>query len=105
MVAEKEPGVKKAVGVLMELSEDERNQMIQDARDRWLTDHKNAMNHKYRLGKAEGIEEGKEIGREEVREELQQKQMEIARKLKARGTPLDHIAEDTGLSLEEITAL
>jgi predicted transposase/invertase (TIGR01784 family) len=93
MVAEKEPGVKKAVGVLMELSEDERNAMIQDARDRWLTDQKNALNHKYRLGLQKG------------REELQQEKLEIARKLKVRGTPPEQIAEDTGLPLETIEKL
>jgi predicted transposase/invertase (TIGR01784 family) len=98
MVAEKEPGVKKAVGVLMELSEDERNQMIQDARDRWLTDQKNALNYKYRLGREEGREEGMEEGEAA-------KALKIAKKMKDRGIPLDQIAEDTGLSLEKIAAL
>jgi predicted transposase/invertase (TIGR01784 family) len=97
VVAEKEPGVKKAVGVLMELSEDERNQMLQDARDRWLTDDKNAMNYKYRLGKEAGIEIG--------REELQQKQLEIARNFKALGLPAEQFAAGTGISLEKIAAL
>jgi predicted transposase/invertase (TIGR01784 family) len=59
------------------------------------------MNYKYRLGKEEGIE----IGREEGREESRQKQLEIARKMKVRGTPPEQIAEDTGLFLEEIAAL
>jgi predicted transposase/invertase (TIGR01784 family) len=86
VVAEKEPGVRKAVGVLMELSEDQRNQMIQDARDRWLTDQKNALNYKYRLGREE-------------------EKLEIARKLKARGLPPEQIAEDTGLPLETALGL
>jgi predicted transposase/invertase (TIGR01784 family) len=98
MVAEKEPGVRKAVGVLMELSEDERNQMLQDARDRWLTDHQNALNYKYRLGKEEGREEG-------LQEGLAKRQLEIARKLKALGLPAEQIAAGTGLSPEEIAAL
>jgi predicted transposase YdaD len=86
MVAEKEPGVKKAVGVLMDLSEDERNEMLQDARDRWLTDVKIAMNYKYRLGKED-------------------RQLEIARNMKALGIAVDQIAASTGLSLEAIKEL
>jgi predicted transposase/invertase (TIGR01784 family) len=109
MVAEKEPGVKKAVGVLMELSEDERNQMIQDARDRWLTDHQNAMNYKYRLGKEEGREEGKEEGKKEGLQEglakLQQEKLEIARNFKALGLSIEQIAAGTGLSLEALETL
>jgi predicted transposase/invertase (TIGR01784 family) len=94
MVAEEEPGVKKAVGVLMELSEDERNQMIQDARDRWLTDHQNAMNYQLRLGKEEGKTEGS-----------QQKQLEIARNALSEGVSPETIQKITGLSLEKIAAL
>jgi predicted transposase/invertase (TIGR01784 family) len=84
MVAEKEPGVKKAVGVL---SEDQRNEMLQDARDRWLTDHQNALNYKYRLG----LEKGQ-----------QAEKLEIARKMKQSAMPLAQITELTGLSPEEI---
>jgi predicted transposase/invertase (TIGR01784 family) len=94
VVAEKEPGIKKAVGVLMELSEDQRNQMIQDARARWLTDQKNALNHKYRLGKEDGLEKGS-----------RQKQLEIAQKFKALGLPAAQIAAGTGLPLETIEKL
>jgi len=74
VVAEKEPGVKKAVAVLMELSEDERNQMLQDARDRWVTDQKN-------------------IARRMQREKI----LEIAQKLKDMGLSPEQIAEATGL--------
>jgi predicted transposase/invertase (TIGR01784 family) len=101
MIAEKEPGVKKAVGVLMELSEDERNQMLQDARDRWLTDYKNVMNYRYRLGKEEGLQEGLKEGLIK----MQQEKLEIARKLKALGLPAEQIASSTGLPLETIDAL
>jgi hypothetical protein len=33
------------------------------------------------------------------------KAIEVAAKMKRRGTPLDQIAEDTGLSLEDIAGL
>jgi predicted transposase/invertase (TIGR01784 family) len=39
------------------------------------------------------------------REGLKEGKKEVARKLKARGTPLDHIAEDTGLTEAEIREL
>jgi predicted transposase/invertase (TIGR01784 family) len=48
----------------------------------------------------EAREEGLQEGRQEGLVKLQQKQLEIARKMKARGTPPEQIAEDTGLSLE-----
>jgi predicted transposase/invertase (TIGR01784 family) len=54
----------------------------------------------------EGLEKGKEEGREiGLTEGSQQKQLEIARKMKARGTPPDQIAEDTGLPLETVLKL
>jgi len=45
---------------------------------------------------------GTNYARREGREE---RSMEIARKMKARGYPLDAIAEDTGLTPEEIEKL
>jgi predicted transposase/invertase (TIGR01784 family) len=55
-------------------------------------------------------DDAKEVWQEEARAEglqkgSQQKQLEIARKLKARGTPPEQIAEDTGLPLETIEKL
>ena len=49
-------------------------------------------------GKEEGLEQGIEKGRME-------KNLEFAQKLKARGRPIDEIAEDTGLSREVIEKL
>jgi predicted transposase/invertase (TIGR01784 family) len=48
----------------------------------------------FQVSKEEGIEEGMEI-----------KAMEIAQKMKNRKTPLEEIAEYTGLSLESIAEL
>jgi predicted transposase/invertase (TIGR01784 family) len=46
-------------------------------------------------------DDAKEVWQEEARQEgSQQEKLEIARKLKARGTPPEQIAEDTGLPLE-----
>ena len=49
-------------------------------------------------GRAEGIKEGKEQGRKEA-------QQDIARNFKQSGIPIDVIAQNTGLSIEEINSL
>jgi predicted transposase/invertase (TIGR01784 family) len=67
--------------------------MLADARDRWVTDHLNAMRHKYRQGKEDGREEGR-----------YQEKLESARKMKQAGLPPEQIAGFTGLSPEEINA-
>ena len=48
--------------------------------------------------RAEGIKEGKEQGRKEA-------QQDIARNFKQSGIPIDVIAQNTGLSIEEINSL
>jgi predicted transposase/invertase (TIGR01784 family) len=49
-----------------------------------------------------GIEQGRTQGLEQG---SRQSRLEIARRMKNRGTPSNQIAEDTGLSPEDITAL
>ncbi len=49
-------------------------------------------------GRAEGIKEGKEQGRKEA-------QQDIARNFKQSGIPIDVIAQNTGLSIDEINSL
>jgi predicted transposase/invertase (TIGR01784 family) len=46
-----------------------------------------------------------EEGVAEEREKAYQEKLEIARRMKVRGTPLDYIAEDTGLPLETVEKL
>ena len=53
-------------------------------------------------GRSEGLAEGEAIGLEKG---AAQKQREIAKNLKHAGIPLDVIAENTGLTAEEIAAL
>ncbi|GHU98125.1 hypothetical protein FACS189483_05740 [Spirochaetia bacterium] len=50
-------------------------------------------------------DEGEAIGYNRAREEARQQMETLARKMKQRGTPLDQISGDTGLSLEEIDRL
>ena len=61
-------------------------------------------------GRSEGLAEGEAIGLEKGRSEglvegAAQKQREIAKNLKHAGIPLDVIAENTGLTAEEIENL
>jgi predicted transposase/invertase (TIGR01784 family) len=74
MVAEKDPGVKKAVAVLMELSEDEQTQIMAEKRWIWLMDQHNREMHQYN----KGIEKGREEGREDL--EKAQKENEALRR-------------------------
>jgi predicted transposase/invertase (TIGR01784 family) len=55
-----------------------------------------------REGMQKGIQEGIQKG---IQEGEQKKAIEFARKLKNRGVPAEHIAEDTGLTLHQIAEL
>jgi predicted transposase/invertase (TIGR01784 family) len=57
-------------------------------------------------GQQEGRLEGEKKGLQKGRQEgLQKGRLEIARKLKEHNTPPEHIADCTGLSLDEIAKL
>ena len=61
------------------------------------------LNHARREGYAEGVEQGIEQGiAQGIVKGIENSMIEIAQKLKARGRPLEEIAEITGLSLEVI---
>ncbi|MDR0896299.1 MAG: hypothetical protein LBN04_00425 [Oscillospiraceae bacterium] len=55
-----------------------------------------------RVWREEGIEDGREEG---LKEGEAQMQREIALKMLKRGTPIEHVMEDTGLPLAEVQAL
>ncbi|MDR0586987.1 MAG: hypothetical protein LBG26_07090 [Treponema sp.] len=79
-----------AVSVLKELSLIGRIRMLADAREMQRRDNQAAK--EYDL--MEAMEKGS-----------RQSRLEIARKMKIRGIPPDQIAEDTGLSLQDIAGL
>jgi len=66
MLATKSPQLEKAVGVLKELSADERTRMLAEAREKARRDEVSRLNRARR----EGREEGKEEGRDEILELL-----------------------------------
>ena len=82
VIAQRNPAMRKAVGVLKELSADERTRMLYDAQETARRDEAS------RLSGA-----------------LKEQQTEIARKLLKRNRPVDEIIEDTGLTEIEINSL
>ncbi len=86
MLAEKSPGLKKAVGVLKELSEDERIRMINENREIAWRDYMSRMDGAERKGIEKGIEA-------------------VAKNLLNMNRPVEEIVEATGLSKEQILNL
>ena len=82
MLSQRNPQMRKAVGVLKELSADERMRMLYEEREKARRDI---------VSRVDGAKKDT--------------QEEIARKLLKRNRPIDEIIEDTGLTCEEIEAL
>ena len=82
MLAERSPVIKQAVVELKRLSESEEAQRLYDAREKALW----AEQSRLRTAKNKAL-------------------TEVAIKMLKRGTPLQHIVEDTGLTLAEIEKL
>ena len=87
-----------AVGVIMELSEDERTRLLAEAREKYRLDEEARREDAYEDGEEKGRREGLQEGR---REGLQ----EVARRLLLKAQSVEMVAEVTGLSLEEVKAL
>ena len=90
MLATKSPELKKAVGVLKELSADERMRMLAESREKARRDEASRVNWARDEGRAEGEKRGR---------------IEVARKLLKLERPIDEIAEATGLARNEIESL
>jgi predicted transposase/invertase (TIGR01784 family) len=86
MVAERNPEVRGAVETLYRISEDPEVRAQMEYREKARHDHASLL---YAA----------------VQETEARSRAEIARNLKKRGRPVDQIAEDTGLSAEEIAKL
>ncbi|GHU17643.1 hypothetical protein FACS189475_01780 [Betaproteobacteria bacterium] len=86
MLSDKNPQIKKTVGKLMALSEDERARMLAESRE------------KLRRDIDARVTAAEEKGRKEER-------LAMARKLLGRGCPIEEVMEDTGLSRKEIQSL
>ena len=110
MLAENNLAIKKAVGVLRELSADERTRMIAEreekARRDELTRMRGAEEKGFDRGVGVGVERGRKEGREEGREEgLLEGKKQIAKNMIIAGLSTDAIIQMTGLSAKDIEEL
>ncbi|MDR0898443.1 MAG: Rpn family recombination-promoting nuclease/putative transposase [Oscillospiraceae bacterium] len=90
MPDETRPEISKTVGLLKELSMDEKVQIMYEAREKARRDHEARIRFAENEGLARGIERNKR---------------EIAKKLLGLHAPLDMILEATGLPLSDIQSL
>jgi predicted transposase/invertase (TIGR01784 family) len=107
MLEQRNPEIRKAVGVLMELSADERMRMLYEAREKARRDEVSRMSGARREGLAEGLEKGLEKGRAEGLEKGRAEgRIEVARNLLKTNMPVADIAAAViGLPAGEIRRL
>jgi predicted transposase/invertase (TIGR01784 family) len=75
-------------------------------REMALSDWTSGLNHARETGWEEGRQEGEKTGLKKGRQEGRQEgKWEVAVKMRRRGEPMSQIAEDTGLSVEDIAKL
>ena len=94
MAAKTSPEIAQAVGVIMELSEDERTRLLAEAREKYRRDEVARWDYAYQKGEQKGRQEG-----------LQEGHLDVARRLLLEKDPVEKVAKVTGLSLEEVKAL
>ncbi|GHT22823.1 hypothetical protein FACS189419_05910 [Planctomycetales bacterium] len=102
MLAEQKPMLRKVVGILQELSQDERARLLYEQQEKWRMDYESSMSNAAQIGLKKGREEGLEKGLEKG---LEQGRRETAKKMKADGLSVSTIATYTNLSPEEIETL
>jgi predicted transposase/invertase (TIGR01784 family) len=90
MAAKTDPGIAQAVGVIMELSEDERTRLLAEAREKYRRDEVARREYAFQTGEQKGRKEGR---------------LDIARILLSEKESLERVAKVTGLSLEEVKDL
>lgn len=98
MLAERSEPMKKAVGILANLSADESARMIAEAREKELRDRMSREFGAEERGMKRGVEKGLEKG-------IEKGKMEVARNLIKMGLPAVDIAKATGLDMPEIEKL
>jgi predicted transposase/invertase (TIGR01784 family) len=102
MLAEKSPELKRAVGVLKELSADERTRMLAEEREIGRRNYLSGLEGAEQKGRQEGIQEGIQKGRQEGRQE---ERKGIARNLLLINMSVEEISKATGLTREEVESL
>jgi predicted transposase/invertase (TIGR01784 family) len=98
MVAKTSPEVAEAVGVIMELSEDECTRLLAEEREKYRRDEEARREDAYEEGEKKGRLEGEQTGEQKGR-------LEVARRLLLEKDPVERVAKVAGLSLEEVKTL
>ncbi|MDR2207447.1 MAG: hypothetical protein LBE22_00510, partial [Azoarcus sp.] len=112
------PQIAKAVGRLQELTEDERERLLAESREKWEWDMQAIREHGIKKGLEKGLEKGREEGLqkglEKGREEGLEKGLEkgreegllsVATAALKKNLPIEDIMALTGLSRETILSL
>jgi predicted transposase/invertase (TIGR01784 family) len=101
-VAQTNPAINEAWGVIKVLSGDERNRALAEAREKARMDLDSFLDDARYEGRQEGLQEGRQEGLQEGRQE---EKLEVARNLLREKMPVDLVSRATGLSLDEINRL
>jgi predicted transposase/invertase (TIGR01784 family) len=96
--------------VLVRISKDEVERAQLMSEYKYALDTQSKIVDARRAGRREGLQEGRQEGLQEglqkgIQQGGQKKTMELAKKLKNCGIAAEQIAEDTGLTLQQIAAL
>jgi predicted transposase/invertase (TIGR01784 family) len=94
MAAKTSPEIAQAVGVIMELSGDERTRLLAESREKYRRDEAARQKYAFQTGKQEGWQEGEN-----------NKAREVARSLLLEKEPVERVAKLTGISLDEVKIL
>ncbi|MCL2055365.1 MAG: Rpn family recombination-promoting nuclease/putative transposase [Oscillospiraceae bacterium] len=102
--------IQEAVYIIYQMSEDEKIQEAARLREKALhievTNMEGAKEEGLQEGLQKGLQKGRQEGRQEgLKEGLKKGTVDVARRLLSRNRPIEEIAEDTGLTAEEIIAL
>lgn len=98
MIAKTNPNIKKAVGVLMDLSQDERTRLIAEEREKAMRDERARMEGAFKQGRAQGVELG-------IKKGVEKGIYMTAKNLLSNKLPIDIIIKCTGLSTDDIEKL
>ena len=109
-VAQTNPAIKEAWGVIKFLSGDERNRALAEAREKARMDLDSWLGDARHEGRQEGLQEGRQEGLQEGRQEglhegQQKEKLEIARNALREELPIETVVKLTGLSIEEVKRL
>ena len=94
--------INKAKEVLEEISQDKHERYLAELRQKYIMDQKAIEDAGYDKGLKDGMEQGMEKG---IQCGKQEKQIEIAKKMKAKNMSPKNISEITGLSEDEVKNL